>query len=62
MFGIAGIVFCGVLSGLVSRPESDNAAVGIVAGANLVFLIIGAVATICGVAVMCRLFPRKEKP
>jgi hypothetical protein len=62
MLGVAGIVLYGVLSGFVSNPGSDNAAAGIVAAANLVFVIIGALAAICGVAVLRRIFPGKEPP
>jgi hypothetical protein len=60
MLGIAGMVLYGVLSGFVSSPGSDNAAAGIVAAANLVFVIIGALAAICGIAVMRCVFRGKE--
>jgi hypothetical protein len=60
MLGIAGMVLYGVLSGFVSSPGSDAAAAGIVAAANLVFVIIGALGAICGIAVMPCVFRGKE--
>lgn len=62
MLVIAGLVFYEIARGAVTNPGADNAAAGIVAGANVVFVIIGALAASCGVALMCRLFPAKENP
>lgn len=60
MLAIAGLVFYGILNGMVTNPGADNAAAGIIAAANLVFVVIGFLAASCGVAVMCHLFPPKE--
>ena len=62
MLGIAGLVFYGILNGMVTNPGADNAAAGIIAAANLIFIVIGALAAGCGIAVMYRLFPTKENP
>lgn len=62
MLGIAVLVLYEVASGLVASPGQDNAAAGILAAANLAFVIIGALAAICGLAVMRCLFPGKETP
>jgi hypothetical protein len=62
MLGVAGLALYGVLSGLRASPGRDDAAVGVVAAANLVFVIIGALAAICFVAIIHRIFSRKESP
>ena len=60
MLGVAGVVLYGALSGLLCNPGSDNAAACIVAAANLLFVTIGAIAAVCGLAVMRCLFPKEE--
>ena len=60
MLGIAGMVFYGIMRGMVTSPGSDNAAAGIVAGANFLFILLGLFTTICGVTVMMYLFSEKE--
>ena len=62
MLGVAGLVLYGVLRGAVASPGPDNAAGGILALANLVFIIIGALAAICGIVVMRCVFPGNEAP
>ncbi len=62
MFGIAGLVLYEVASGLVASPGPDNAAGGILAAANLIFLVAGALAAVCGIAVTRRIFPGKGEP
>jgi len=62
MLGIAGLVLYEVASGLLASPGPDNAAAGILAAANVVFLVAGALAAICGIAVIRRIFPGKESP
>jgi len=59
MLGIAGIVFYEIMNGIVTSPGSDNAAAGIVAGADLVFILLGLFTAICGIAVMMYLFSEK---
>ena len=51
MLGIAGLVLYEIAHGAVTNPGADNAAGGIVAGANVIFVIIGLLAASCGVAV-----------
>ena len=60
MLGITGIVFYKIMGGILTSPGSDNAAAGIVAGADLVFILLGVFTAICGVAVMMYLFSEKE--
>jgi len=60
MLAVAGLVFYEMARGAVTNPGADNAAAGIVAGANAIFVIIGLLAASCGVAIMCRLFPANE--
>src|SRR5437879_4605195 len=60
MLGIAGMVLYGAVSGPLSSPGGDNAVAGVLAAANLVFIVIGALAAICGVAVICCALPGKE--
>lgn len=60
MLGIAGLVLYEIAHGAVTNPGVDNAAAGIVAGANVVFIIIGVLAASCGVALVCCLFPAKK--
>jgi len=62
MLGIAGLVLYEVASGLVASPGPDNAAAGILAAANLVFLVVGALAAVCGVVVIRRIFPGNAPP
>ena len=50
------------LAGLMAtNPGKDNAAAGIVAAANLLFIVVGLFAAICGIAVMLYLFFRKKR-
>jgi hypothetical protein len=60
MLGIGGFALYEILSGLLVSPGNDNAAAGIVEAANLVFVVIGVIATLCGIAVMRRVFPRRD--
>jgi hypothetical protein len=62
MLGIVAMVLYCILRGFVSSPGSDNAAAGIVAAANLVFVVIGVLAAACGVALIRRVFPGNEDP
>jgi hypothetical protein len=55
-FGVAGLVLCGLFSGAISSPGSDNAAAGILGAANLVFVVGGAFAALCGFSVMACVF------
>ena len=61
MFGIAGFVLVGLMRGWVSSPGSDNAAAGIVAAANFVFVVAGGLAALCGIGVSCYALPRNQK-
>jgi hypothetical protein len=60
MLAVAGLVLYEAAHGTIANPGKDNAAAGIIAGANVVFVIVGLLAAGCGVAVLCRLFPAKE--
>jgi hypothetical protein len=60
MLGIAGMVLYGIMRGMVTSPGSDNAAAGIVAAADLVFILLGLFSAICGIAVILHLFSKKE--
>ncbi|MGB8369323.1 MAG: hypothetical protein ACLPYZ_13320 [Limisphaerales bacterium] len=62
MLGIAGLVLFGIANDWVTSPGADNAAAGIVAIADFVFIAGGVLAAICGVTVMRCVFPEKEKP
>jgi hypothetical protein len=61
MLGIAGLVLYGVLSGWVTSPGKDNAAAGILAAANLIFIVVGAFATVCGIGVAWELSTAKKE-
>jgi hypothetical protein len=62
MLSLAGLALYEIARGAVTNPGADNAAAGIIAAANLIFIVIGVLAASCGVALMCRLFPAKENP
>jgi hypothetical protein len=55
-FGLAGFVVCALSRGAGSSPGPDNAAAGILAAANLVFVVGGALAAMCGFSVMACVF------
>jgi hypothetical protein len=59
MLGIAGMVGFEVARGQLSRVNADDAAAGIVAAANLVFVVGGGLAAIFGMGV---LFSSVSKP
>jgi len=56
--GIAGFVLFRL--GGLSSPGSDNAAAGILAAANLVFVVGGALAAIFGIGVMACVFSKPK--
>jgi hypothetical protein len=60
MLAIAGLVIYGIFRGMVTNPGVDNAAAGILAAANFVFVAIGILSASCGLAIFFRLFPAKE--
>lgn len=62
MLGLAVMVAYKVLHGLIASPGPDNAAAGILAAANLAFVVAGAIAAVCGIAVLRRLFSCKREP
>jgi hypothetical protein len=60
MLAMFGLVLFTFLSGKVTGPGSDNAAAGVLAWANLVFLLAGSMAAICGVSVLRRVWAQKH--
>jgi hypothetical protein len=52
MLGAAGLVGFEIVRGQITRPGNDDAAAGIVAAANLVFVVGGGLAAIFGIGVL----------
>lgn len=51
MLGIAGMVFYKIMGGILTSPGSDDPVAGVVAAADLVFIVVGVLAALCGIGV-----------
>jgi hypothetical protein len=49
MFGISGMVLYEIGKGILIPPGPDNAGAGIIAATNVLFVLMGGIAAVCGV-------------